>query len=114
MRKSRQGLNKSREIVTPGEFYLKLITNAPNPFTGGADIIYELEMRAEISVKIFTISGERVAEIKGSGERGSNNVYRDGRNKGGKEAASGVCVYSVEARAQGRKEVCWGKMAAVR
>jgi len=101
---------------TPGEFYLKLIGNSPNPVVENTDIIYEIGREAEIEVRIYTISGERVREIRGRGEKGRNSIMWDTRNKRGRGVATGVYIYSIEAvdKMGGKRYKEWGKIAVIR
>jgi len=101
---------------TPGEFYLKLIGNSPNPVVENTDIIYEIGREAEIEVRIYTISGERVREIRGRGEKGRNSIMWDTRNKRGRGVATGVYIYSIEAvdKMGGKRYKEWGKIAVIK
>ena len=101
---------------TPSEFYLKLIGNSPNPGNEYTDIIYEIGREAEIEVRIYTISGERIREIREVGQKGINSVRWDMRNKRGRGVATGVYIYSIEARdeVEGKRKRKWGKIAVVK
>jgi hypothetical protein len=101
---------------TPGEFYLILHGNHPNPAMGYTYIVYELGREAEIEVKIYTISGEKVREIKDNGNGGRNSIYWDIRNKNNRNVSSGVYIYSIEARdkSEGKREMKWGKIAVIK
>ena len=101
---------------TPGEFYLKLIGNSPNPVVEYTDIIYEIGREAEIEVRIYTISGEKVREIRGRGEKGRNSIMWDTRNKRGRGVATGVYIYSIEAvdKMGGKRYKEWGKIAVIK
>ncbi len=92
---------------------LTLYKNSPNPCFEGTNIIYQLCNEAEVNVKIYTISGEVVVELSQQGLAGMNSIYWDTRNKTGREAASGVYIYSIET-AEGSKQKQWGKMAVVK
>jgi len=100
--------------VQEPDFYLKIITNYPNPFDSETHIVYELGRAADITLKIFTLSGERAAELQGSGMPGKNSIRWDGKNHAGYEAASGIYIYSIEAVSGEEKDRKWSKMAVLR
>ncbi len=100
--------------ITPGMFYLNLIANFPNPFKIGTNIVYELGRNADITVKVFTISGEKIVELKEAGMQGRNSIFWNGRNENNMEAASGIYLYKIEAQADENKAEEWGKCAIVR
>ena len=100
--------------ITPGMFYLNLIANFPNPFKTGTNIVYELGRNADIVVKVFTISGEKVIELNEMGMQGRNSIYWNGRNESSQEAASGIYLYKIEAQADENRAEEWGKCAIVR
>ena len=102
--------------ATPGEFYLILHGNHPNPAEEGTYIVYEIGRAAEVVVKIYTISGEKIREIKGEGEEGWNSIYWDLKNKRGRRVSSGVYIYSIEAseERERKREKEWGKIGVIR
>ena len=101
-------------LPTQAPFSFKLITNYPNPFRENTYILYELGRSADIKVRIYTISGERTAEINGTGMRGKNRIRWNARNKNGKEVSSGVYIYSIEAISGDERAIAWSKLAVVR
>ncbi|MCX8093618.1 MAG: T9SS type A sorting domain-containing protein, partial [Candidatus Goldbacteria bacterium] len=102
--------------ATPLEFYLILYGNHPNPANEHTYIVYELGRKAEVEVKIYTISGEKIREIKGEGEVGRNSIMWDLKNRRGRDVSSGVYIYSIEAReeVEGEMKVEWGKIAVIK
>jgi len=93
---------------------LKLYQNSPNPFSDGTYFMFNLCNQAEITVKIFTISGEVVRELTQQGQPGNNAIYWDAKNKSGKGVASGTYIYSLVATEGKDKKKQWGKMAIVK
>ena len=100
--------------ITPGTFYLNLIANFPNPFKTGTNIVYELGRNADINIRVFTISGEKIVELKDVGMQGRNRVYWDGTNRSKRDVSSGIYIYSIEAETNEEHAVEWGKCAIVR
>ncbi|MCD6376996.1 MAG: sulfatase-like hydrolase/transferase [Caldisericaceae bacterium] len=74
------------------DFHLK--QNYPNPFNPKTKITFKLSERVHISLDIFNLKGERVANIiNGLCSRGVHNVIWDGRNCSGKKVSSGIYIY---------------------
>ncbi|MEW6686118.1 MAG: FG-GAP-like repeat-containing protein [Candidatus Edwardsbacteria bacterium] len=87
------------------------VYNYPNPAYGQTTKIrYHLNSAAEVSVKIFNIAGELIKNFQGTGfERTENELKWDLSG-----IASGVYICRVEAKAAGKKEVKFCKIAVVR
>ncbi|MBN2754557.1 MAG: VWA domain-containing protein [Candidatus Goldbacteria bacterium] len=88
----------------------------PNPFIKEAQIVYYLTAEADVTVKVYTVSGEVVFESQPvKGLRGVNSFLWDGRNKNRKPVASGLYIYRVQA-VSGRDEKVhiFGKAACLR
>ena len=99
---------------TPASFYFKLITNYPNPAKDETNIIYEIGTPANVLVKIFTISGEKLVEISQKGNSGKNVLGWNLKNKYKKDVANGIYIFSIEATAGEEKKEEWGKIAVLR
>lgn len=92
----------------------------PNPFSPPAEkmqIAYRLSAASEVELKIYTLTGELVAErtySSGSvgGQPGVNQIEWDGRNDKGKEIKNGVYLAVIRSKATG--EVVKQKLAVVR
>ncbi|KXK55843.1 MAG: peptidase S8/S53 subtilisin kexin sedolisin [Chlorobi bacterium OLB5] len=77
------------EIAT--QFYLK--QNYPNPFNPVTNIIYNLPVEAEVSLKIYNLLGQEVKTIvSGIQNRGRHEVMFNGS-----DLASGMYIYVIEA-----------------
>jgi hypothetical protein len=88
----------------------------PNPFKVDTQIVYWISTDANVTVKIFTVSGEVVAESDPADKQaGYNKFYWDGLNKSRKRVASEVYIYRIFVVSP-RKEttVHLGKVACVR
>lgn len=103
------------ETPTEPDLELKIAGNFPNPFKEGTFIIFWLSKEAEVSIKIFTVSGEIVNEngdLKGL--PGNNEFYWEGKNKMGKKVASGVFIYRIRAYDEQSEIIKWGKLVCIR
>ena len=80
-----------------------LYQNFPNPFNPETWIPYQLSKDADVTIKIYNVSGRLVQTLElGSKEAGvylekEKAGYWDGRNNTGESAASGVYFYSITA-----------------
>lgn len=101
---------------TPVPFVMALEGNFPNPFDRDTQIVYWLSRNADISLKVFTVSGEIVREIKAvAGLAGNNSLYFDGRNKRDKPLASGVYIYKITGRTERNESASFtSKMSVVK
>jgi flagellar hook assembly protein FlgD len=95
-------------------FCFELIGNYPNPFDYGTNIVFKICSQADVTLKIYTISGENVETMTESKSAGKNNFYWDCRNNHRINSASGVFIYSIEAVSGVDRKKQWGKMALVR
>lgn len=83
------GVNPISEIAT--QFWLK--QNYPNPFNPVTNIVYNLPVEAEVSVKIFNLLGQEVKTlVSGIQNKGRYEVKFDGM-----DLASGMYIYVLEA-----------------
>lgn len=88
------GVQQPHEI--PASF--ALMQNYPNPFNPTTTIRYSLPEAAHVTLTIYNILGQKVAElmndVKGAG---FHNVVWNGRNDAGLQVATGVYVYRIVA-----------------
>jgi len=75
----------------------ELRPNVPNPFNPSTTIHFDLPAGGSYEIAIFDIAGRRVAGFRGVGSVGPNSVTWDGRDAAGRQAASGVYFYRLEA-----------------
>ncbi|MBT5055249.1 MAG: T9SS type A sorting domain-containing protein [Gemmatimonadetes bacterium] len=68
--------------------------NYPNPFNSGTVIRFALPQAGKVSLSIYNLAGQRVAEpIRGVRQAGTYTVHWDGRDQAGRELASGLYFY---------------------
>jgi len=104
----------STQTPMPAEFCFDLLSNYPNPFNKGTNIVFNLCKPSEVTVRIYTVSGELVKQITQSGTPGKNSIYWNTKNRRSDEIASGVFIYVIEARAGNDKAAKWGKLAVIK
>lgn len=75
-----------------------LSQNYPNPFNPTTTISYSLPVRADVTLTVYNILGEKVSAFdEGMMPAGRHAVIWDSRNDAGESVASGVYLYKVEA-----------------
>jgi hypothetical protein len=90
----------------------------PNPDPGGPSGIYlpyVLTCDAQVQIRLFNISGEKVRDLAPfQGLLGANEQHWDGLNDYGEGVASGVYLGHYVATRGGQSSDCWVKMALLR
>lgn len=82
--------------AVPAVFALE--QNYPNPFNPTTTIRYALPRGGEVLLTVYDVLGQRVAVlVDGPQDAGEHAVVWDGRDETGKEAASGMYLYRLEA-----------------
>ncbi len=92
---------------TPAAIGFELHGAAPNPFNPSTTIAFNLPLAEPVTLKIYDPSGRLVRTLLNNdpGLAGRNEVTWNGRDRGGRNAASGVYLYRLETpsnRATGR------------
>lgn len=100
-------------IPTEKEFSLKLRNNYPNPFKDGTYIVIEIGKPIEITIQIYTVSGEKVRKIETICTQSVEKILWDARNDTGNKVSSGIYIYSIEAEDNGNRIIKWSKMAVI-
>lgn len=83
----------------PQEFALD--ANYPNPFNSGTVIGFALPRSEEIELATYNLTGQKVATlVAGRRQAGTYTVRWDGRDDQGRELASGLYLYRLQAGIQ--------------
>jgi len=81
--------------------------NYPNPFNPSTNIMFDLGIRSNVNVHIYSLLGHEIATISQHNlNPGSHKVVWNGLDNHGKNVSSGVYLYKVEAAGK----VLTGKM----
>jgi len=84
-------------VGTPNAFSLK--GNYPNPFNPITNIAFNLDVRSDVTVTVYSLLGEEVAKIhNGLMQPGLQTVAWNGMDSHGTQVASGVYIYRIEAQ----------------
>jgi hypothetical protein len=97
---------------------LQRVYNYPNPFSSGTYFTFILtQVPDEVQIKIYTIAGRLIKEIKLSEIELSTNfnkIYWDGRDEDGDMLGNGVYLYKVIAKKGDQVQTTIQKLAIVR
>jgi len=99
-----------------GDRGLKLLPNTPNPFGRKTTIRYQLAKPGKVSIKVYNAAGQCVRDLTPPSpplegrDSWVGSVVWNGRDDAGREVASGVYLYRLEAGG----EAATGRMAVVR
>jgi hypothetical protein len=88
--------------MTPDSF--ELGQNYPNPFNPNTVIPYSLTANTVVEIAVYDLAGQLVRELtQGIQQAGFYEIQWDGRDKAGRDTASGV--YSIRMQAGGLNQV---------
>jgi len=107
-----------RYFLVSNEAKILYVYNYPNPFKHATSFTFKLtQIPDEIKIKIFTIAGRLIKEIKLSSSQLNfdfNKIHWDGRDEDGDHLANGVYLYKVIMTAGDKTEAVTQKLAIVR
>jgi len=90
---------ESRGDVVPESFTLS--QNYPNPFNPATTIRFDLPRSQEIELTLYNLAGQKVATLaQGLREAGTYTLQWDGRDDDGRDLASGIYLYRLQAGSQ--------------
>ncbi|HDT14946.1 MAG TPA: DUF11 domain-containing protein, partial [Firmicutes bacterium] len=94
---------------------LESVTNYPNPFAEQTTLVYTLTKAADVVIKFYTISGERVATLENiAGIKGVNKTVWQGVNDFSEKVSSGIYIYKIEAVSGDESVYAFNKLAIMR
>jgi hypothetical protein len=80
----------------PKEFALE--QNYPNPFNPETEIKFALPKSGNVTLKIYNINGQEIATLVNENRNaGYYKVKWNGKDKNGKQVASGIYLYKIQA-----------------
>ncbi|MHC1737244.1 MAG: glucoamylase family protein [Ignavibacteriaceae bacterium] len=85
------------EDISPTEADFELLGNYPNPFNPSTNIVFNIDEKSAIQIRIFNINGETIDLIEaGVLEKGEHEIRWTGENESGNEVNSGVYFYEIK------------------
>lgn len=80
----------------PKEFSLN--QNYPNPFNLSTEISYSLPTDADVNLTIYNLRGQRIRVLVNEHQQpGNKTIHWDGKDEQGKQVASGIYFYKIQA-----------------
>ncbi|MFH1006459.1 MAG: type IX secretion system sortase PorU [Candidatus Latescibacterota bacterium] len=99
------------EVASEAGLSLKDLLCFPNPMRTETTFTYQVSREAEVTIRLYTLSGRLIETIPGEGQRGYNQVLWGSDVK----LANGVYLYKITARdAEGRQAEKVERLAVVR
>ena len=105
------------EVVEEGLFTVTDVFNMPNPLRESTNFVFQLSSRADVTLRIYTVSGTEIWRRDLSGEEGYNSVWWDGRDWAGDRVANGTYLYVLEVSFRDsyhRSDTVTGKVVVLR
>lgn len=99
---------------TPPGFCFELKGAYPNPASYRVNIVYELCRDSDISVHIYSETGEAIRQYSARAAKGRNAFVWDCNNNRNSAVSSGVYLFCIEAASGEEKKMVWGKAAVVK
>lgn len=101
--------SKDFEFTVSGDELVLEAFNFPNPFSGGTNIVYTLNLPVDAGrIEIFTVSGTKIRTITlprdmldAASFISPHSVYWDGRDLAGDRVANGTYLYVVQVERRG-------------
>lgn len=94
---------------------LEMIYNYPNPTSGGTWFTFQLPEAADVTIKIFTVSGRNIRNIEARGLRpGYQQIFWDGLDHVGDRLANGVYLYKITMKGQTHQDSKFNKLVIMR
>jgi hypothetical protein len=90
---------ENEKPVAPADF--ELSQNYPNPFNPETNIAYNINKKADVSLVIYNMLGQKVRTlVNESKTAGSHNITWNGKNENGIQVPSGIYFYQLKTNAQ--------------
>jgi hypothetical protein len=97
------GLYRSDTVVSPDRYSagLRLIQNAPNPFSSTTRVAYEIGSPSQVRLEIVSVEGRLVKTLwAGVAGPGQHQIEWDGTDESGRRVASGVYLCRITSQTE--------------
>ena len=103
-------------ISASSDLIVENVVNYPNPFSGSTAFTFQTNRQgAEVTVKIYTISGRLIQRLEGFTTAGFNReITWDGRDQDGDRVANGIYLYKLIVKDGGKRTETIEKMVLTR
>ncbi|NOS85450.1 MAG: hypothetical protein HOP31_09955, partial [Ignavibacteria bacterium] len=99
------------------DFAVRNLFNYPHPMQGDTYFTFDLvasEAPQSCVIKIFTVAGRLVKDVKAPARVGFNQVYWDGKDGDGETMANGIYLYKLILEGSGKTETSIQKLAILK
>lgn len=99
------------------DFAVRNLFNYPNPMQGDTYFTFDLfasEAPQSCLIKIYTVAGRLVRDVRGQARVGFNQIYWDGKDGDGETMANGIYLYKLILEGSGKTETSIQKLAILK
>ncbi len=99
------------------DFTVRNLFNYPNPMQGDTYFTFDLfapESPQSCVIKIFTVAGRLIKDVKAPARVGFNQIYWDGKDNDGETIANGIYLYKLILEGNGKTETSIQKLAVLK
>ena len=99
------------------DFAVRNLFNYPNPMQGDTYFTFDLfasEAPQSCVIKIYTVAGRLIKEVKAPARVGFNHIYWDGKDGDGETIANGIYLYKLILEGSGKTETSIQKLAVLK
>ncbi len=99
------------------DFAVRNLFNYPNPMQGETYFTFDLfspEPPQSCTIKIYTVAGRLIREVKAPAVVGFNQIYWDGKDGDGETMANGIYLYKLILEGMGKTETSIQKLAILK
>ncbi len=99
------------------DFAVRNLFNYPNPMQGDTYFTFDLfasEAPQSCIIKIFTVAGRLIRDVKSPARVGFNQIYWDGKDNDGETMANGIYLYKLILEGSGKTETSIQKLAILK
>lgn len=107
----------SDNVYVSYDFAVRNLFNYPNPMQGQTYFTFDLfapEPPSSCIIKIYTVAGRLVREVKAGARVGFNQIYWDGKDGDGETMANGIYLYKLILEGSGKTETSIQKLAILK
>jgi len=99
------------------DFAVRNLFNYPNPMQGNTYFTFDLfapDSPGSCVIKIYTVAGRLIKEVKSPAHVGFNQIYWDGMDNDGETIANGIYLYKLILEGNGKTETSIQKLAVLK
>ncbi|MCU0639069.1 MAG: type IX secretion system sortase PorU [Candidatus Krumholzibacteria bacterium] len=86
----------SFDVIEEGLYTVSDVFNMPNPFRDSTNFVFQLSSEADVTLRIYNVSGRQIWHSSLQAVEGFNSIYWDGRDSAGDRPANGTYLYVLD------------------